>query len=628
MKAHAPDDDGVVLGRALNVLREHLAAIAKSPEVADRPLRLPPDRGSALARLRESFGLDAFETSLLLLAVGVELLPGFEQLCGALSRGEGAAAPTFELALAALPEPTWRALTPEGNLRRYGLVELEDGPVLTRRAVRVDERVLHALLGHDVLDGRLSRRARALDGASELPSTLEALAASLCGVTRAHLVGGTVEAAVEVAARAAVKAGLRPWSMPVSAIPVDAAERETLSLLWSREARLGRAVLVVVGRAGTDDGRVGEFLARTEVPTLFIGGDLPTDAPPMRKVKVPALPFAETLVQWRRVVRNEVDDGVLRELAAQFQLGPQAMAGAASTLPKNGAFEPAKARGLLWNACRAFARPRLADLAQHVDVRERAAKLVLPERQSKMLDALVAQVRQRATVHHGWGFAEIEGRGAGTSAVFAGPSGTGKTMAAEMLAHRLELDLFRIDLSAVVSKYIGETEENLRAVFDAAESGGAILLFDEADALFGKRTEVRDSHDRHANIEVSYLLQRMEAYSGLAILTTNLRKSMDDAFLRRVQFIVDFPFPERPEREQIWRGIFPSRTPRDGLDYDKLAQLSVAGGNIRSIARNAAYLAADEGLAVGMSQLLEAARLEYAKLGRSLAPAEVQGWVS
>ena len=188
------------------------------------------------------------------------------------------------------------------------------------------------------------------------------------------------------------------------------------------------------------------------------------------------------------------------------------------------------------------------------------------------------------------------------------------------------LDLYRIDLSAVVSKYIGETEKNLRRVFDAAEEGGVILLFDEADALFGKRSEVKDSHDRYANIEISYLLQRMEAYRGLAILTTNLKDTLDPAFLRRIRFIVQFPFPDANQRAEIWRNVFPAATPTDALDADKLAQLNVTGGNIRNIALNAAFSAADGGEPVRMNHLLQAARREYTKLEKPLTSAEVRGW--
>jgi SpoVK/Ycf46/Vps4 family AAA+-type ATPase len=218
------------------------------------------------------------------------------------------------------------------------------------------------------------------------------------------------------------------------------------------------------------------------------------------------------------------------------------------------------------------------------------------------------------------------GRGLGVSALFAGPSGAGKTMAGEVLGAELGLDVYRIDLSAIVSKWIGETEKNLRRVFDAAEEGCAILQFDEADALFGKRSEVKDSHDRHANIEVSYLLQRLEEYRGLSILTTNLRNNIDPAFLRRLRFIVDFAFPEPRERVEIWRGIFPRATPVVDLDYERLGQLSLAGGSIRNIAIAAAFLAAEQEARVGMGQILAAARTEYEKTGRTITGAELRGW--
>ena len=284
--------------------------------------------------------------------------------------------------------------------------------------------------------------------------------------------------------------------------------------------------------------------------------------------------------------------------------------------------------GALWAYCRSQARPHLDDLAQRIDAVAAWDDLVLPEREKEVLAEIAMHVRQRSRVYETWGFAGKGRRGLGISALFAGASGTGKTMAAEVLAQELQLDLYRIDLSAVVSKYIGETEKNLRRVFDAAEAGGAILLFDEADALFGKRSEVKDSHDRHANIEVSYLLQRMEAYCGLAILTTNLRDALDTAFLRRIRFVVNFPFPDAAQRAAIWQRTFPAATPVEGLDVDKLAQLSVAGGNIRNIAVHAAFLAADAGrdTPVTMGHLLAAARREYAKLERTLTEAEVRGW--
>jgi SpoVK/Ycf46/Vps4 family AAA+-type ATPase len=281
---------------------------------------------------------------------------------------------------------------------------------------------------------------------------------------------------------------------------------------------------------------------------------------------------------------------------------------------------------VLWDACRSHARPRIEGLGQRIASPASWDDLVLPPAQREVLRDVAAHVRNRATVYERWGFAGQGSRGLGISALFSGASGTGKTMAAEVIANELRLDLYRIDLSSVVSKYIGETEKNLRKIFDAAEEGGAILLFDEADALFGKRSEVKDSHDRYANIEVSYLLQRMESYRGLAVLTTNLKSALDTAFLRRIRFIVQFPFPDAEQRADIWRRVFPRATPTEGLDAELLAQLNVAGGNIRSIAVHAAFLAADAGEPVRMEHVLRAARSEYAKMEKPLTDAEVAGW--
>jgi SpoVK/Ycf46/Vps4 family AAA+-type ATPase len=290
------------------------------------------------------------------------------------------------------------------------------------------------------------------------------------------------------------------------------------------------------------------------------------------------------------------------------------------------ASEPGAGEQLL-ASCRAGARGALDVLAQRIAPRASWRDIVLPEAGLESLRAIAAQVRQQGKVLERWGFAAQTSRGLGISALFHGPSGTGKTLAAEVLAHDLGLDLWRIDLSQMVSKYIGETEKNLRAIFDTAENTGSILLFDEADALFGRRSEVRDSHDRYANIEVSYLLQRIEAYRGLAILTSNLRGNLDTAFLRRITFFVSFPFPDQNLRRCIWERIFPSAMPAEQLDYAKLARLNLAGGNIRNIALNAAYIAADLDQPVRMEHLLAAARRECAKIDRPLTTTETGGWV-
>jgi SpoVK/Ycf46/Vps4 family AAA+-type ATPase len=317
----------------------------------------------------------------------------------------------------------------------------------------------------------------------------------------------------------------------------------------------------------------------------------------------------------------------MEAVAAQFSLGLPAIRSAAALAIAGCAVDPAAGIArTTWNICHTLSRTRLESLAHRIEPGAGWDELVLPALQAQAVRRVAVHVRHRATVYDSWGFAARSPRGLGISALFAGLSGTGKTLAAEVLAGELRLDLYRIDLASVVSKYIGETEKNLSRVFDAAESSGAILLFDEADALFGKRSEVKDSPDRYANIEVSYLLQRMEAYRGLAILTTNLKSALDPAFLRRIRFVVQFPFPDPAQRAEIWRRIFPASTPTEGLDVWKLAKLNVPGGNIRNIAVSAAFLAAQAGEPVRMRHICEAAKDEYLKLERPLTNAEIGGW--
>jgi SpoVK/Ycf46/Vps4 family AAA+-type ATPase len=335
---------------------------------------------------------------------------------------------------------------------------------------------------------------------------------------------------------------------------------------------------------------------------------------------------------WTKALKSRdvaLADGLLDELAEQFHLSAETIATVGASIRASAVASPcapARTAELVWSTCRSLSQPRLEELAERIVPAAAWEDLILPEPQKQTLHQLAAQARFRMTVHQSWGFAARGRRGLGISALFAGASGTGKTLAAEVLAKELRLDLFRIDLSAVVSKYIGDSEKKLKQVFDAAEEGGVLLLFDEADALFGKRAEVKDSHDRYANIEVSYLLQRMESFQGIAILTTTLKSSLDKAFQRRLRFIVDFPFPGPQEREAIWRSVFPAAAPAAGLDLRRLAQLNMTGGCIRNIALNAAFLAAEAGSSIEMRHVLQATRQEAIKAERPLADSEIRGW--
>ncbi|MBT8494091.1 MAG: ATP-binding protein [Deltaproteobacteria bacterium] len=264
---------------------------------------------------------------------------------------------------------------------------------------------------------------------------------------------------------------------------------------------------------------------------------------------------------------------------------------------------------------------KLSNLGNRVQWRQTWDDLVLPDDSIEEIYEFMARVKHRRQVYDDWGFSRKMAKGLGLSALFAGPPGTGKTMVAGLIAHELSLDLYQIDLSRIVSKYVGETEKNLAELFDAAEAGHAILLFDEADSLFAKRTEVKSSVDRYANLEVNYLLQRMEGFSGITILTTNLDSSIDDAFRRRISFKVDFPFPEPEDRERLWETMLPDEATTDGdIDFGKLAsRYEMSGGYIRNAVLRAAFLAAADESAITMSHMMRAANLEYQAMGKVIS---------
>jgi hypothetical protein len=608
---------------------------------------------SALEALVAAFGLSPFERDLLLLCAGLELDSSFTPLCSALLGDSRRAYPTFSLAMKALPGAHWSAILPAAPLRRWRLVEVGAGEALTTSPLRIDERVLHHLAGLSYLDERLQGMADPVLVPEEIPPSHRALASRIVEIVSkdgalAHpviqLCGGEEAGKRAIASSACADLGLHLHTVNAADIPAAAAEREALARLWEREAFLsGTALLVDCEDLDGKDG--GDGKDRTHAAISFLESAqcmvLVTSRQPFLFKRRPALRLdvdrprpAEQQALWQRALGPSAQglDGQLEGLVAQFNLGPREIQAASTEAlagwPEGGGGlgESGELAPVLWEACRNQARPRLEDLAQRIKPAATWDDLVLPEPQLQILREIGVHLRGRARVYEAWGFASKGSRGLGISALFAGDSGTGKTMAAEVLANDLKLDLYRIDLSQVVSKYIGETEKNLCRVFDAAESGGAILLFDEADALFGKRSEVKDSHDRYANIEISYLLQRMEAYRGLAILTTNMKSALDRAFLRRIRFIVQFPFPDAANRAEIWRRIFPVETPTDGLVFEKLSRLNVAGGNIRNIALYAAFLAADSGESVGMAHLLRAARVEYAKMERALTEGEIGGW--
>ena len=583
----------------------------------------------SLDALVGSFGLSGFERDLLLLCTGCELESEVAHLCAQVS---GSARASFGLALATLPGAHWSALAPAAPLRRWHLIELEPAESLAFSPLRIDERILHQLVGLSYLDGRLATVVLRASPPSLLPQSQSDAAERIAGALIARppvpavvVHGADARARADLAAYAISRAGMQPHVLAAGDLPVDPDERSRLARLWEREALLAGAGLTIE-LADVDDPEATRRLdafARTIGVAVVISAPepLPTLHPAAVRIEATRPTAGEQRGIWHHALgeRTAAIDGALDGIVGQFDLQTHEIEAAAAQITAGGERE-------LREACRAQTRPGLDHLAQRIDPLARWDDLVLPSAQTAVLREVSAHVRRRSQVYERWGFAGKSARGLGISALFEGPSGTGKTMAAEVLANELHLDLYRIDLSQVVSKYIGETEKNLRRVFDAAESGAAILLFDEADALFGKRSEVRDSHDRYANVEISYLLQRMEDYRGLAILTTNLKDAIDQAFLRRIRFVVRFPFPDEAHRAEIWRRAFPARTPTVGLSVEALARLSVTGASIRNIALGAAFLAADEDQRVRMSHLRRAAHRECVKLGRPLTEAEVSSW--
>lgn len=604
---------------------------AANRAIADLRSRLPSP--PAIDVLVRAFELSDFEREVLLLCAGIEMDGPLALRCAELDP-TGQPRATFSLALANLDAPHWSALAPVRPLRFWRLLELqeENAPATTR--LRIDERILHFLAGVNYLDTRL----RALFGAHEssallcerqadvVESITEAVLPQMATPPVIQLVGDDVAAQIEVARRMAERLSLKLYEIRVADLPANPHEADALALLWSREAMLlGGALFIRVDEAATVPA-ITRFLQHAG-GLVFLGArDAVALARADRRFVLNRPDLAEQKELWQRVLGAEARalNGSLDAVASQFRMSSDGIVRAARAMRDSPA-EHAAAN--VWHACREVARKRLDDLAQRVEPKAQWKDLVLPEPQLSTLRQIAAHVRRRIKVYEEWGFAAKDERGLGISVLFSGESGTGKTMAAEVLAHELKLDLYRIDLASMVSKYIGETEKNLRRVFDAAEDGGAILLFDEADALFGKRSTVRDSHDRYANIEVSYLLQRMESYRGVAILTTNFKSSLDPAFERRLRFTLQFPFPDQSQRERIWRGIFPSGVPLDGVDPALLARLNVAGGSIRNIAINAAFLAAEDESPVGLAHLSRAARLEATKRDRPFSDAETRGWM-
>lgn len=644
--SHWHQENLATLIQATGYIRQYLENKLenKAPQPLPAETILPT---SALANLCRLFYLTEFERDIILLCTALEIDPTVAQLCAKLQGNPQLNYPTLALALTTFPQASWSVLSSQNPLQSWKLIEIGTGFTLTQAPLRINPRILSYLVGEAAFDEQLMGFVHPLPlhleqiplapSQEQIVEQLVAIWSDLSSSPTLQLCGGEITAKYAIAKAASIRLGYNLHVMSAVVLTQSPNEIYQIKQRWEREALLNNSLLLldcddIFPNEPKPAFTVSQFVEYLQTPVIISSGQrLQVKHNHLITFDVPQLSYQEQAGIWATHLGTQSKElnREITKLVSQFNLSNATIQAACLQfkLQKAHPHTSDTLHASLWDFCRHQARPDIDGLAQRIDTSVTWDDLVLPEQQRQVLADIATQLRQRAKVYQEWGFAGKGSRGLGISALFHGESGTGKTMAAEVLANQFRLDLYRIDLSAVVSKYIGETEKNLERIFTAAETGGVILLFDEADALFGKRTEVQDSRDRHANVEVSYLLQRMEAYQGLAILTTNLKNALDSAFLRRIRFMVAFPFPETSSRSEIWERIFPSQTPTQGLDYEKLGQLKVAGGNIRNIAMNAAFLAADTDEPVMMKHILQAAQREYLKLKRLLNDEETKGWI-
>ena len=607
----------------------------------------------SLPTIAQRFTLSPAEVDVLLVTIALELEPHYETLYAYLQNDVTRKRPSVNLALNLICRTEREKIaartifSPSASLFANHLLELAEEPQernapLLRKLIRSDEALVAYLLEQPPVTttgARLVDTAE-LDHLSELnTSTQDQLRKLAVYLNRAdrrdialRLIGQSDVALTSAAEALCSFIGRKLLLVDTNQLGTDAGYVAKLmrdSVLWG--------AILAVRDLETASGSDSQVLNQSQSllwnalrafgdPVFLLGPEsafahIPTDLR-VWQMEVQTPNFVQRLQTWEAALGSGTGEAEPARLADTFRFGAQRiqqtidMARGLVAVRKSSEKEP----GIqdLLDAGRALTSPQVSRFAIRVEPRYSWNDIVLPPEKAQKLRHIAAWMKFRRQVHRDWGFGQKLSRGKGLNVLFTGPSGTGKTMAAEVLAGELSLDLYQIDLSTVVSKYIGETEKNLSAIFREAEQTQTLLFFDEADALFGKRTEVKDAHDRYANIEVNYLLQRVEQYEGVVILATNLQQNLDDAFLRRMQEVLEFPFPDAELRERIWRGHFPKNAPQStDINFHFLANnFKWPGGNIKNIVLSAAFLAAQESKPIGMSHLILATRGEYQKEGK------------
>lgn len=634
-KKHLNDREKLTFSPSAAARQQLEAAKAQLPQQA------------ALEKFVQDFKLSAFERKILLLCIGVELNRHFASIITEIRGNTQLYYPTFDIALAAFPKDAyWSAITPVAPLRYWDIITLlEPNNKFTNSAIKITEQLLHYITGVYYLNEKLHAVLKPI----AVPKLIvDAHKVILNKILKTYnktldkqlpfiqLISNNPSNQANTAAYISTEIGLQ--ALTLNYFPNSLTELYELTNLWNREALLRPYALFlnakIIDLTNKEQQQLLHYFIEKIQAVLFIGNDnklaLNLRESIVFELKNPSQ--KEQINLWEKALGNHAAqlNGQLKILTSHFNLNAETIASASQNAIAQQNSKSSNDRNLektLWKACCTYNRPKIDALAQRIEPIANWETLVLPPTEMEILQAIVVQVKHRHKVYKQWGFSSASNRGLGVSALFTGESGTGKTMAAEVLANALQLDLYKIDLSQVVNKYIGETEKNLKRIFDAAEGSSAILLFDEADALFGKRSEVKDSRDRYSNIEVSYLLQRMESYKGLAVLTSNMKSAIDKAFMRRIRFAVHFQRPDALHRAKIWKRIFPKDAPTKNLNIQQLAKLNIPGGNIKNIALNAAFIAASEQQAIQMQHLLKAARAEYTKLDKTLTLNEIKNWI-